>query len=484
MSQLFSLFPNTSPWVVTLMSFLVVIVVLYLGRKGAHGLLLHFFRLLARTLRLGSKAVFQAEQRLQKRNREVLVMLGKEQIERELSRDFFRINKFVERDLGGYPKLQRMIQEQIVTINEDYAHSGEVPPPSPDWIKAVEALAKLPLNEKGNELTAKILSDIKKASEEQHEDAMDAYRKSTSERHAILKSMSPYWRRLTNSVDQVWDHLQELLNRSKSIDMHMERYEDIVSGSDKAESILKQSVITQFGISALVMLIAGFGAYFNFQLIAFPMAEMVDGATRLGVFKVSDIAALVLVFVEITMGIFLLEALHITKLFPIIGSMDDRMRVKGIWLFSLILLLLASMEAGLAYMRDDLAFQLRASDAALLGTDVAAGPNNVTLVVNMMMGFVLPLALIVVGIPLEYLLRSGRSVLGMLIEFSLRLLAITMRLASASSRQLGHITIHLYDILIMLPLWLESTAKYFIEQRGRDTVADNYSDRNNYSEEV
>ncbi len=41
--------------------------------------------------------------------------------------------------------------------------------------------------------------------------------------------------------------------------------------------------------------------------------------------KTSDIAALVIILIEIAMGLFLLESLRITRLFPIISSMDDQM---------------------------------------------------------------------------------------------------------------------------------------------------------------
>ncbi|MEX1031755.1 MAG: hypothetical protein WDZ30_00200 [Cellvibrionaceae bacterium] len=442
------------PWVAALI-LIGIIIALYMGRSSAHGVINGVFRVVASGLRLGARSIAVAEARLKERNREVLISLGREHAEREISREFFRINKFVERDLGGYPKLQRNIQEQITKINEDYSVSGEVPPPSPEWIAAVEAVAKLNLREKGNTLTEKILEDIYQAAEEQHREVLQSYRQSMAERHAILKRMAPYWRKLTNSVDQIGTHLQELVKRAQHIDVQMERYEEICNQTDKAERMLKASALTQFGIALIVVLIAMAGAYFNFHLIALPMSEMVDGSSRVGPFRVSDIAALVLIFIEITMGIFLLEALHITKLFPIIGSMDDRMRVRGIWLVGSILLSMACMEAGLAFMRDVLVEENRLLRADLAG-DTTADVSWITLAVNMGMGFVLPLALTVVAIPLEYLLHTGRTVIGMFLELILRLLSVSMRILSVTLRQIGRLTIHLYDLLILAPLWVES----------------------------
>jgi ABC-type multidrug transport system fused ATPase/permease subunit len=469
-----------APWLAVLV-LLGIVIALYMGRASAHGVLESLFRLLSAGMRLGARSVSIAEKKLRARNREVLIALGKEQAEREISREFFRINKFVERDLGGYPKLQRNIQEQITNINEDYALSGEIPPPSPEWIAAVDTVAQLHLNEKGNSITGKILEDIHQAAEEQHREVLQTYRQSMAERHSILKRMAPYWRKLSNSVDQMGTHLQELTTRAHDIDVRMARYEEICRQTDKAERMLKASAFTQFSIALIVVLIAMAGAYFNFHLIAYPMSEMVDGSNRIGGVKIADIAALVLVFIEITMGIFLLEALHVTRLFPIIGSMDDRMRVRGIWLVGSILLAMACMESGLAFMRDYLAAQDRNLQASLTGAD-SGDVTWITLAVNMGMGFVLPLALTVVAIPLEYLLHTGRTVIGTLLELILRLLAVSMRIVAVALRHMGHLAIHLYDLLILLPLWIEGVLCRLVQNRNprRTTVVGEVLDSPDY----
>jgi len=59
----------------------------------------------------------------------------------------------------------------------------------------------------------------------------------------------------------------------------------------------------------------------------------------------ADIAALVIIMVEISMGLFLMESLRITRLFPVIGALSDKMRVRMIFVTFTILLLMASIEA-------------------------------------------------------------------------------------------------------------------------------------------
>lgn len=440
-----------------LVSIAAGMLLMYFARHGAHELIHSVFRLLYGSFRLGARALAVAGRGLNERNREVLLALGKEQAERELNREFFRINKFVERDLGGYPRLQRSIEDGITLISEDYHRAGEVPPPSPEWVEAVESVAKLQTSQQGESLTQRILKDIHSTSEAQHRESLQAYRKSVAERHSILKQIAPYWRKLSNDVGQVGSHLQELIERGKVIDQKMDRFEEICAKSDKAERTLKASQVTQFLIALFVLTIAVGGAVVNFHLIEFPMREMVDASNRIFGIRVSEVAAFVLILLEITLGIFLMEALHITRLFPLIGSMDDRMRIKGIWAVATMLIIFATMEAGLAFMRDYLQADNYALRAEL--ADTTGEVTWITLAVNMGMGFFIPLILAVVAIPLEYLFHTGRTVVGMLLELLVGILTVAMRLLANAVNHLGKMVIALYDIVIMLPLWVEKTIK-------------------------
>ncbi|NIW24713.1 MAG: hypothetical protein GWN29_09200, partial [Gammaproteobacteria bacterium] len=116
-----------------------------------------------------------------------------------------------------------------------------------------------------------------------------------------------------------------------------------------------------------MLLVAVGGAAINFSLIARPMAEMVGGTSFIGGFRTADIAALVIILVEISMGLFLMESLRITRLFPVIGALADKLRVRMIWITFTILLFLASVEAGLAYMREILMQDELATSALLRG---------------------------------------------------------------------------------------------------------------------
>ena len=146
------------------------------------------------------------------------------------------------------------------------------------------------------------------------------------------------------------------------------------------------------------------GATGKFSLLARPMAEMVGGTKFIGRFRTADIAALVIILVELTMGLFLMESMRITRLFPVIGALPDKMRVRMIWVTFSILFMLASVEAGLAYMREILLQDELATSAILRGDStlmVAGDFQWINTAAQIGMGFVLTFALVVVDIPLE-----------------------------------------------------------------------------------
>jgi hypothetical protein len=125
------------------------------------------------------------------------------------------------------------------------------------------------------------------------------------------------------------------------------------------------------------------------------------------------VAALVIIFVEASMGLFLLEAMRITHLFPRIQNLNDRMRRRIMWIALTLLVTLAGVEAALALMRD----LLIADKQALLQSlaTVQAAPTDgwvgrIPTAGQMLLGFILPFALAFIAIPLESLIHAARTV--------------------------------------------------------------------------
>src|SRR5437660_12185363 len=130
--------------------------------------------------------------------------------------------------------------------------------------------------------------------------------------------MMPDWRLVTETLGHVAKSVESVIARALTIDRHMEEYEAIVRGEDRAVSVLSSSSIVYFFVSLLVLAVATAGAAVNFTLIARPMAEIVGGTSFLGVLRIADIAALGIVMVESSTGLDHMDPLGITRLVPVI----------------------------------------------------------------------------------------------------------------------------------------------------------------------
>jgi hypothetical protein len=442
------------PGVSLLLIFLLVSVVFYFGRVSLRAGLLELSNAMYRACRMASAALRQAERSLQQRNREVLLEQGRQAAERAIEREFERIDSTVRQELGDYPALHRQVSEAITAIEEDYQRSREVPPTPHGWADAVTAIANI----QGAEgMVATMLESVHQSIQSMEDRAIEAHRRDSRERHRLLSRARPHWQELVRRLSGAEARLQRLLDRASAIDNHMTDYASIRQDSDAALRRLSSSSLTQFFVSGLVLTIAVGGAMINFHLIARPMAEMVGGTGMIGSLQVADIAALVIILVEISMGLFLMECLRITRLFPVISSLDDRLRVRMVWVSLGILTSLALVEAGLAFMREILVQDELATAAALRGGIALTPPPFmwITTAAQMGMGFLLPFALTFVAIPLETFVNSLRLVLGMVATGLLRIMATVLRIFGSVLRRTGPFLAELCDAIAFLPLWIE-----------------------------
>jgi hypothetical protein len=452
---------SDSPAISAVIWSIIAMLLTYLAREPMHKMIEAFSGGAKQAFQQAADALLGSSQKLAERNREVLVAAGMEASERLIEREFSRIDTIVHRDLAEYPTLHRKISDVVTRIDEDYKGSSEAPPEAPGWGKAIEAVANIQAN-KGDPMVGQVLQSIHGSMEKSHLHVLEEYRKSSRTRHMLLKKMRPFWRRMDGDLKQVNEKVTGLLERSAVVDQKMDEYEKIVAKTDSAVRTLSSSSLTQFFIAGFVLAIAVGGAMINFNLIARPMQEMVGGSGMLMGYKTANIAALVIILVEVAMGLFLMESLRITRLFPVIGSMRDEMRVRMIWITFSILLILASVEAGLAYMREILSQDDAALRASLIagGSEVAVNAQRwITTAAQMGMGFILPFALVFVAIPLESFIHSSRTVLGMVAVGMLRGLAFVMSMAASASYYAGAALISLYDLIIFVPLWVEGLVK-------------------------
>ena len=447
--------------------FFLVTIFLYAARMPAHNVIKSLCSLAAHALRFTSRWLLLTAESLRQRNKTVLLSQGQLEVSSQIEREFERVTDMVRKELGEYPALQRKVMDEITRIEDDYQKSGEVPPPTPEWVDALSTIAKL---QTGGEIAKNMLEELQKSVQKIHDKTISEYRKTYQSRHKILKSLMPIWRSVDKTVKNLDVNMINLSSNAKSIDVNMARYEEMRSKTDKSEHTLAISAFVQLGISSLVMLIAVGGAFINFKLIALPMSEMVGASDYLtNNLRTSDVAALVIVLMEASMGIFLLESLRITHLFPTIGNMNDQLRKRVMWAALILLVILASIESSLALMRD----MLIADKAAMLHDLATVVPvasdsllTRIPMVGQMVMGFVLPFVLAFIAIPLEVMVYSLRTAGGVLMVTLMRAISFSLRFTAMILHRLASILINIYDITIVLPLLIE---RWVIGLRSKTT---------------
>jgi hypothetical protein len=472
-NQPWMLFPDNPALSVFVLA-IVALVFLYAARRPMHELLRALGALLGGPLRLGARWLVTTAEQMKERNRAVLLAHGRHEVGQRIEREFERLGAVVRRDLQGYPTLQRKLLDEITRIEEDYKKCGEVPPPPPDWVEAVTAMAEV---KTGGEIVQRILEEIKTSIGRIHDKAISEYRKSYESRHKILESFMPFWRSVDRNIAEVNKKLGDLQESAKGVDALMAKYEAINAKTDKAQHALTVSAFTQFAIALLVMAVAAGGAFINYKLIALPMSEMVGAGDYLTAsLRTSEVAALVIIFVEASMGLFLMEALRITHLFPRIATLSDHMRRRMMWIALVLLVTLAGVEAALALMRDMLIADKQALIQSLATVQQAAPADGwvgkIPTAGQMLLGFILPFALAFIAIPVESLIHSSRTVGGVLLAALVSALALTLRVLANVSRRMSKVLITVYDVVIVLPLLVERMTKAGMAMRHSAVDAD------------
>jgi hypothetical protein len=421
----------------------------------------HAFKTLAQALSGGLRLIAnlskEAAGKVKERGRELVVESGLAAQENRVEHELRRLEESYAKGLADYPSLHLKLDGCITAIDSDYKEATDVPPEVPGWSKAdgvvnVEGVA--------DRTVKKMLEDMHKAALDSEKKILHEYRSATAKRHKILSAMAPRWNEVKGTLERVKKLVSELIAATRRIDGYMDRYEKIRAAEDPTVRALAFSSVKLFVVSLLVIVIAAGAAFINFQLIALPMSELVPGGSRLMGLPVATIAALVIVLMEVVAGIFVLDTLGITALFPQLRAIASSQRRI---IFSVALgglFLLASIEASLAVLREQLVeaeMTLMESLAATGGNQaVAAVTDSIIPVVGQaVLGFTLPWIIAMIAIPLEMLVESGRHVLGKALVALLMVSSFVANVLAFLALYLILILSFLYDAFIMVPVQIE-----------------------------
>ena len=400
--------------------------------------------------------------KMQEKNRKVLLESNIAESEQKIAQEFKRVDASYTKHLAEYPKLHLKLDESIATVDADFIECGQAVPEAPGWNDAVESIASIKATSSGDRVIEKMLKELHKSAVEGEKLALAEMRKTSSKRHKILSAMAPVWKKLLKTMSEVNTKVSLVLETSGKIEKYMTEYEKIRHGGEESIDMLSSKATKLFVFSMLVITVAGFGAFVNFQLIALPMSELVPAGTRVLGMHVSDISALVIVTLEVVLGIFLMEALGVTSIFPQISGMTLSKRRILLYAALLGIFFLASVEAALAVLREHIAATNAATTQALAGASEAtadAEGSNITVIGQATLGFTLPWILAMVAVPLEMLIESSQHVLTKLVILIIKLVGYVVGIIGHLLNTIMKTVIHIYDAYIIIPTQIENLVK-------------------------
>ncbi len=437
-------------------------VFLYFARAPMHQALDSLNDGIAGGLTRTSEWIKSVVAKLREKNKRVLLESSIADSEQKLAQEFKRLEASYTKHLADYPSLHLKLDESIANIDADFKECGQVVPEAPGWSDAVESIARMKGAASGDRVVEKMLKELHKSAVEGEKAALAEMRKTASKRHKILSSLSPTWTKILKVMEAVNNKVTLVLETTGKIEKHMKEYDKVRQGGPDSIDMLSARATKLFIFSLLVILVAGFGAFINFQLIALPMSELVPAGSRVLGLQVSDVSALVIVTLEVVLGIFLMEALGITGIFPQVAGMTISKRRILLYASLLGLLFLASVEAALAVLREHIAETNAATTQALAGKAVAAvsgGDSQITVIGQATLGFVLPWILAMVAVPLEMLIESSQHVLSKLLILFVMLFGYLVGILGHILNTLMKAIIHIYDAYIVIPAQIGNLIK-------------------------
>ena len=439
-------------WVVIGIS---VYILMFALRDHAHRIVSRLAATVHRLLRLLAKACLRAEYRIRCRNHEVSKALVEELTERRVQRQFMRVEALVEKDLSNYQVLAAQINRRLIAIDDDYAATALVPPAAPEWVAAVDAIARLEGDERNSDVVRKILEDIHTTVQTHQRDVLREYRWTVTARHKILTRLQPHWRRLSRALDRMAGRVEILRSKLDRVDHQMASFEVLTSGVGDG---LLFSIFTRFMAALLFTAFAVTTAVVNVQMLNGPIALLMQGQPEaLSLIPMPLLMSSVLTGFIICSGVLLSEGLRATRFFPLVTIATERGRR---WMIALGLTLVLSLIC------------LQGVLVGFTGpAEEGVGPVALSQWLMAGLGAALALFVALTAVPLEYFVLTVRPIMAAIGQGALHVMVLVSRLLGALVLECGRIVNEIYDLIIFLPLRLEKTWQ---ARRAIQTPADRH----------
>ncbi|MDQ6989949.1 MAG: hypothetical protein Q9M19_08715 [Mariprofundaceae bacterium] len=468
--QMLLLFPDNEPlsWLVL---YLMASFVLVMARFWVHNLLQRTLLATAKLKHNMGRYLFEHARNAQKRAQELATEYFLREQERDIEKEDSKLACRIDRHLSQFPSLQHEASSLTESLDKDF-ESAKVPVKSGNsaqlsWLQGELSTYTDKVGISSNEAkkVGKSIGKIEKRLTKDLSAHQSLFKKESKQRMKTLSKQNKPLLALKKSLHSMQKTVEEVNNSSKNIDKKIDAYYAYRDNDNLTLRSANQSILTRFAIALFFVLIAIGGSIFNFFLIERPLSEIVGGGGLIMGMEVAQMGAVMIIMLELATGVFFMEALGLSHLLPSVERWDNEMRKKVAIITGGLLLSLASVEAGLALLREELIAGDQATMQLLIGEGVASIDNSDSftgmgpMLVQATIGFIIPLILAFVALPMEILFNVVRIIGQYIWAAILRCLGFLLRLLSQILRLVLNILIAAYDLIIFFWLFLERLGK-------------------------
>lgn len=450
------IFPVSGYWWIDLATLVVVAsILLYLARGTAHDILIGLTRSLASSLRLAQRALQRSADQLIRAADGAALLVVSEHQQRLAFRELTQLRSDIDRALSEFPSLRSRINVQVERVEDDYRNKPDQPVPPGSWGELVERVASI--RAESDPALQHTLEAIQHSIEQVGRRLAEHYREDSHQAAQSLDQLRPTWNHLDTTLENIDTRVRELGERVDATMRRLRRFETVRNQRGTALHRFRGWLLLSFAVSGFLLVVGVVIGLVNFHLIHIPLAETFGANATTGPFATPPLIALTMTTAQVALALIIADTARLTHLVPATARMSKKGR-RGLLIgTSLLLVLLAMTEAGLAFMRDTITLEAEWL-ARELEQGIITGQPEIRLVpslAQMAMGFVLPLSFIALAPALESFFQTGRVAVLLVAGLLSRLTSTLLRLLARLISSAGHLGAYLYDLLIAVPLSLE-----------------------------
>lgn len=428
--------------------------VLYLGRPGFHKGIRAGARLVRHPLELTARFLRTGADDIRRRNRALLQAQARADAALKVDREWGRLDEVVRRDVQGFPALREALLRQIEQWESEFKRSGEIPELSPEWTKAVPAVARLKATD--DPMAERIQAGFRELVEKAQAETLRHHRKIVSERHRALARSELMWQAVGRVLDRVDNRLVQVAESTVTIHEAVNRYQALSEANARFDRSLAGSALVRLFAAGFVLLAACGGALLNVHLMAGPLRWLGIGRDWVWAGQPAPFATgFIVIALEVVAGLVLFDALEVTHVFGFVAILPKRTRRAMAAAAGGVIATLAALQAILAFVR---AGSMR--EVPVIGGVAVPGFPLWHGAAQALLALILPGIMVFVAIPLESFIYAARAIAGVAVETAVRVMAFAVRVVARLTAGVADTLSALYDILILPPLLLERALQY------------------------